>query len=174
MSLRFKIGDTIWHGRFDSQTAFIPCPDCGGSGRLRVTFDDETTASIECATCGPGYEPPTGRVKIYERKPVAQIAIVSGFRVDGGTVEWQTSNCYSVEDANAFDNEADALASAERLATDHNKAEIERLSKKHKDTKSWAWNASYHRCEIKEARRRIEYHTAKLNIAKLKAKEDAE
>lgn len=65
---KFKIGDTVWHATFGMTETWVTCPDCGGTGRLRVTFHDETQVSIECNRCGPGYEPPTGRIKCWDRK----------------------------------------------------------------------------------------------------------
>ena len=48
------------------------------------------------------------------------------------------------------------------------------MKRKEKDTKTWAWNVHYHRKEIREAQKRIEYHTSKLNVAKLHVKAEKE
>jgi len=57
------------------------------------------------------------------------------------------------------------------MGADADRAEREKIATKEKDTRTWAWNASYHRRQIKDAKRQLEYHTAKLNVASLKAKE---
>lgn len=41
-----------------------------------------------------------------------------------------------------------------------------------RDHRSWAWRASYHRNEIKRCQKEIERHTARLNVASLKARDE--
>lgn len=170
--MKYEIGQQVWRATFDSREAFVVCPDCAGTGRLRVMFADDTVVSIECAACGPGYNPPTGRIKVYDRQPAARLTTITGVEISAGKTEWRTSDSYIVQDEDLFDNEADCLVRAQAIATEYDRAERERVNKKEKDTKTWGWNAHYHRREIKDAQRRIEYHTAKLAVASLKAKED--
>lgn len=170
--MKYEIGQQAWMACFEAQEAYIVCPDCAGTGRLRVTFADDTTVSIECSACGPGYNPPTGRIKVYDRRPVARPVTITGVEITAGKTEWRTSASYIVQEENLFDNEADCLARAKVIAVEHDLAERDRVNHKEKPGKTWGWNAHYHRREIKEAQRRIEYHTAKLAVASLKAKED--
>jgi hypothetical protein len=153
------------------------CPDCGGTGRLRVTFHDETQVSIACQNCAVGYDPPTGRVTIHRSEGFARTAVVSGFENAHGKFRWHVDSaggCYRIiDDEDAFESEAPALAKARMRAAEYQHTERKRIAHKEKDTRSWAWNASYHRRCIKEAQKQIEYHTAKLNVAAIKAKEDA-
>lgn len=166
-NLRFKIGDLVWWARFDSKEACLECPDCAGTGRLRVIMGDDTIVSIECEGCRRGYQPATGYLKIYERTARAQTAIVTGAEIDGDKVEWRLSESYRVSDDCLFDNEQDCLARAQQLAAEYDQRERDQISKKEKPTRSWGWNA-----RIKEAERQIEYHTKKLSVASIKAKED--
>jgi hypothetical protein len=140
-----------------------------------VTFHDDTQVSIECRNCAPGYDPPTGRVIVYQSAAKARQAVVSGLEVHGGKTRWHvdaSGGCYRiVDDEDAFDSQEAALARAERKAAEYAREQNARVSAKEKDTRTWAWNASYHRKQIKEAQRQIEYHTAKLNVAAIKAKE---
>ena len=173
---KFKIGDEVWRPTWDARENWVTCPDCGGTGRLRVTFHDETTVSIGCANCSVGYDPPRGKVKCYDRQPDAQIGIITGMEIDGEKVEYRIAsglNSYwrLSEDELSFDRD-EALAKAQAKAEAADAEERARISKKEKDTRTWAWNASYHRQCIKRATRDLEYHTAKLNVAALKAKED--
>jgi hypothetical protein len=173
--MRFEIGQKIWIGEF---TALAPdyeiCPDCGGTGRLRVTFHDETQVSIECQNCAPGYDPPTGRVVVYRNKARARQAVVSGFENALGKIRWHVDSTYSgyriVDDEDAFETEEKALAWAEARSEKYEQEQRAKIATKEKDTRTWAWNASYHRRCIKEAERQIAYHTAKLSVAALKAK----
>jgi uncharacterized cysteine cluster protein YcgN (CxxCxxCC family) len=176
MMAYFKIGDRVWRPAWDSTDNYVTCPDCGGTGRLRVTFHDETTVSIECRNCSVGYDPPTGRVRCYDRRPKAEPMTITGMEVNAAGVKYQcgTTTCYySVEEADVFATHDEAFTRAQEMAAAADAAERARILTKEKDTRSWAWNASYHRARIKEAQRQLDYHTAKLNVAALKAKESA-
>lgn len=176
MTPKFKLGDQVWRPTFQSRAAWITCPDCGGTGRLRVTFHDETTVSIECQNCAKGFEPPTGKVHIYERTPEAHMATVSGMEIEAGKITYRLStalgNGYIVEEDSLATDHAEALVKARAIADEAAAEELRRIHRKEKDTRTWAWNASYHRKEIKRAERQIIYHTAKLNAANLKAREE--
>lgn len=167
---RFQIGDTAYMATFDAVPARITCPDCGGDGRLRVLLHDDTMVSVECRACSSGYEPPRGYLMVYDRAPRAEIVTVTGFEVGEGGVEYRTTSSYCVKDDRLFATKEEAMSKAQFISAEHDREERERIKSKEKDSRSWAWNAHYHRREIKEAQRRIEYHTAKLNVASLKAK----
>ena len=176
MTPRFKIGDQVWLARFESARDGVSCPDCGGTGRLRVTFHDDTTVSIECRNCSVGYDPPTGKVVCYERHPAPEPITVTGlemnalgatYRLGGGINHWRSAG-----EEDVFSSREEAMVRAEAMAKEATEAERAQIFRKERDTRTWAWNASYHRGVIKRAQRDIEYHTAKLNVAALKAKDD--
>jgi hypothetical protein len=64
----------------------------------------------------------------------------------------------------------DCTVRSQAMCDEANAAERARVLNKEKDTRTWAWNASYHRREIADAKKRIEYHAAKLAVASLKSK----
>jgi hypothetical protein len=174
LSPTYQIGDAVWRPTYESQTAWVECPDCCGSGRLGVIMGDQTLVYVDCQNCQSGWEAPQGRLKVYDRSPKAKLETVVGIRIDDGKIEYQTTNSWcSLEDM-LFTDEAEALIAARQLADLHSREERDRVLRKEKDTRSWAWNASYHRGQIKRAREQIDYHTAKLNVASLKAKADKE
>lgn len=173
--MRFQIGQHIWVGDFSPLAPFYEkCPDCGGTGRLRVIFHDETQVSIECRNCSAGYDHPTGRIIVHRNKASARQATICGLEINDGRTRWHIdglNGCYRiVEDEAAFDNEADAFSWAESKAAAYEEEQRARIQQKEKDTRSWAWNASYHRRAIEKAKKDIAYHTEKLNVAALKAK----
>lgn len=176
--MRFEIGQKIWVAEFSPLAPeYVTCPDCGGTGRLRVTFHDETQVSIDCRNCAAGYEPPTGRIVVHRQKASARVATVTGVEMNGRETRWHVDGTASgyriVDDDEAFTTEADARAFAERKAREWEERERAKIFQKEKDTQTWAWNASYHRRCLKEAQRQVEYHTSKLNVAALKAKEQS-
>lgn len=168
---RFQIGDQAWRATFDSTPAFVECPDCCGSGRLRVIMGDDTEVSIDCQNCKRGYLGPQGVLQVYDRTPRAEPVIVTGMEMDAERIRYRTSTSYLVDDADLFADEQQAVARAQEIGEQFGAEERARIANKEKDTRSWAWNASYHRKAIKEAQRQIDYHTSKLAVASLKAKE---
>lgn len=177
--MRFEVGQEIWIGDFHPHApTHVTCPDCGGTGRLRVIFHDETQVSIECRNCAAGYDAPTGRIVIYQLEVKARRAIICGFENAHGNIRWHVdgSECSYriIDDENAFSTEAEAVEWAKQREEQYEAEQRAKVFTKEKDTRTWAWNASYHRKCIKEAEKNIAYHTAKLNAAVVKAKEPVE
>jgi hypothetical protein len=170
-AMKYEIGQQVYHATWDTRTAHVVCPDCGGTGRLRVTFHDDTQVSIDCRNCSSGYDKPSGQVQIYERQARANLSTITGCEVDGTKVEWRLDTHYRVSEDELFDLYVPCLEYAKAKAAAADKAELEKVNTKQKDTRTWAWNASYHRKCIKDAQKALDYHTAKLNVAALKAKE---
>lgn len=175
MDMKFEIGEVVWWAHPDTTEKTVECPDCGGTGRLRVTFHDETQVSIPCQNCTRGFEEPTGRIAYYDRSPSVQQVTITGVDITDGKTEWRTTGSVPgissrIEEKNLSRDVDEAAKRCEEIAEQSNIAELARIMNKEKDTRSWAWNATYHRKEIKECERRIVYHTAKLNAANLKAR----
>jgi hypothetical protein len=170
--MKYEIGQQVWYAGWEPTRARIICPDCAGEGRIRVLLPDDSIVSVDCVACTRGYERPSGYLECYDRKAEARLVTIKGVEITAGKTEWQTDSSYRTSGDDLFDNEADAYAAALLKAAEADREERKSIGRKHKDTRSWAWNAHYHRKCIKEAQRQIEYHTAKLNVASLKAKAD--
>jgi len=172
---KYQIGDRVWRAAFEGTAVYLTCPDCGGTGRLRIIFHDDTQASIECRNCQRGYNSPTGQVIAHERAPRVDLVTISGVEIEPNQVRYKVSAgehaWYIYEPDQLFDNESDARACAQDMAAKADAKERAKVLTKEKDTRTWAWNASYHRQCIKRAQHDLEYHTAKLNVAAIKAKE---
>ena len=175
--MRYNIGDVAWRATYDKSPREVTCPDCGGTGRLRVTFHDDTQVSIECRECTSGYDPPTGRIRIYDGgRPRAEQVIISGIEMDASKELYRVAagahSYWSIPSAELFDDEAAAQTRGAELAAEHDETERRRVFEKEKNTRTWAWNASYHRRCIEKAKKDIAYHEAKLAVAAVRAKED--
>lgn len=171
--MKFEIGQSVWEAAFTSEQVSVTCPDCGGEGRLRVIMYDKTEVSIECGRCQIGSYPSSGRVShYYAFKPMARQSIITGVEIENGVAIWKTDVSYRIKEERIFTNSQDALNAARIIAAKYNQKEIDKIKNKEKDTRSWSWNASYHRTEIKNHERQIEYHKSKLAVASLKAKEE--
>lgn len=173
--MKYSIGQKVWRATFDVEEKHVECPDCGGTGRIRVIMADDTIHSIGCGNCSSGFNPPTGTIKYYERSPSATFCNVVGVRLSNGTTEYEVSGgegyTWTADEANLSETKEGALEIAQGLALEHTQYELARIAAKEKDTRSWAWNASYHRRAIKEADKQIAYHISKLSVAAIKAKD---
>lgn len=168
-----NIGDTVWIGSWNSMSpSYIECPHCMGTGRLLVIFADDTEVSIECKNCSVGWDPPSGRIQVYEGAAYASQDTITGLVMENGELIYRLQKNYERNSNEVFDSESDAVSYAISKLEKQKQKQIEQIQKKEKDTRSWAWNASYHRNEIKRSQKNIEYHSAKLAVASLKAKED--
>jgi len=85
-------------------------------------------------------------------------------------VKYGFRGCYHADQDCMCDTKEEAEAKALELAEKHNQEELDRIYRKEKHNRTWAWNAHYHRDCIKRAEKDLLYHTAKLNVAKARAK----
>lgn len=172
--MKFQMGQEVWKATHDVEECRVTCPDCGGKGVIRVVMADDSIHSIECSNCKHGIYPPTGYVKYYAREPKVALVRIVGISLRNGKITYELDDFHSAEEPTLSETYEGALEIAQGLAAEHNAAELKRVSTKEKDTRSWSWNASYHRKQIKEAEKQIAYHTSKLNVAALKTKTTAE
>jgi ribosomal protein S27E len=176
MEIKHKIGDLVWVSSGRTTQVFVTCPDCGGNRHIKLTMYDGTEHTIDCGRCSSGFNPPSGRVYYYEYKATAKKGLVCAIELDSDRVEYRVDfydgHRYCVKDCDIFNDESAALARAEVIEREHNAEQISRIQKKEKDTRTWAWHVSYHRKQIKDAEKSIEYHTSKLNAAKTHVKSE--
>lgn len=176
----FSIGDVVYLARYGYKEKTVTCPHCKGSKALTVIFGDGEKATVDCGLCNLGYEPPRGYLTEGEYGASVESIVIDGVEQSrhGQELEVrykynQTGGCCNIcESGDVFTTKENALKRGEQLSEKAANEEKERMEhNKEQAQRSWAWNASYHRKQIKEAKRQLEYHTAKLNVAIVKAKE---
>ena len=138
---------------------------------------DDSQVTINCTGCEPaGYNPPNGYISYNEYFSEPQLLPISKVEktVAGGSYHlgFSGGDYFSAEEDQVFDNKEDAKKKSVELAEKHNQEEIDRISKKEKNTHTWAWNATYHKGIIRKALKDIEYHIAKLTVADRLKKEE--
>lgn len=171
---KYNLGEEVWWAETRGVDRSITCPDCLGSGQLTVTFADGEQVSIECGLCARGFQPATGRVSYFEFTEQVRRDTIAGVELGKNEVLYKMASGYSLIEEEVFSTEPEAQARAVILAETRTAEALQKAQRKHKDTRSWAWNASYHRRELKEAKRRVDFHTAQLNMCNLKAKNNKE
>lgn len=167
---QFNIGDTAYVARHSPHTeVWVQCPECLGTRTMRVILATGEEHTIDCACCERGYEGSPGKILTWQAQASVGAVTITGVesRMDGDTLEvaYRYGPNFISDGCNVFATRDEAMVRAEELTAKHNEEQAKRVRCKEKDTRKWAWNISYHRKEIREAHRKIEYHTAKLNAA---------
>ncbi len=177
---KFNLGDCVYAAGVRTAKKKIDCPECFGKLQLRVTLGDESVVDIDCVGCARGCNPPTGFIELYEPMGEATYGIIYKVEIEETKIEYYISipntEGYNynriAEERNIFKDKDEALQRARFLSKEYTEKENKRILKKEKNTRTWAWNAHYHRDCIRKAEKEIVYHSRKLGIAKEKAKED--
>jgi hypothetical protein len=179
---KFKLGDTVYMASYDLAEKTIVCPDCLGSAKVKVTLATGEEIMIECGACDPGgYQGSTGRICQYDYAIKIISLPVTGIALLSDDVEYQLGRnyggSYRVGTQNGINHrvyatEEEAQIGGEELRKKHEDAENQRFLSKAKDHKTWAWNAAYHRKEIKRIERELQYHNSKIEVCKTHIKDD--
>ena len=173
--MELKIDDQCFYATFSShKKVWIECPECLGSGRLRVILGDDSEVSIACLCCKDGYSESHG--KISSRVTAAEVwpVVIRGMEINEGKSTiykfFHSGGHYHAKEDRLFIDEAEAIACGEKLAADH-ALELERqIGQKAEANKNWAWHVKYHRRSIRDGEKALEYHRAALAVADKKAK----
>ena len=177
---KFVLGDTVFMARFERTEKTIVCPDCLGSARVKVTLGTGEEIMIECGGCDPGgYQPSTGRIRQYDSAVKIEQRIITGINLQEDDIEYRMDGtggrCFigsQKGDYRVYATEDEARIGGEEQRVKHEAEENKRLLAKTKNHKTWAWNASYHRKEIKRLEQSLAWHHSKVDICKSHIKED--
>jgi len=174
---RFNFGDYVFHAAVEGSTEWVTCPDCNGDGFVTIIYQGETY-TLDCEGCKRGYEGSSGRRERYAYAPIVREGIIEGveksssepydfeYRLRAGS-----SSFWILKELDTFSTKEEAEARAQILKTEFDAREAARVLQKHKPDKSWAWNVGYHRRQIADAQKTIEYATLQLNAARKHLKE---
>ena len=173
----FQIGDRVFLASGSPEQVWVTCPDCLGEGRVKIILGG-VEHWIDCCCCERGLESP-GRIMTYQYDGSVTEIVIGGVEqsqtASGLSISYRfnvTANSWnSVEADKVFANRQDAERRAHELSVYCNREADENLKRKFNAKKSWAWNASYHRREVERAKKDLEYHTKKLNVASVCAKQ---
>ena len=165
MSGRYGIGDKVWWAQTGVREKWIPCPSCRGYKYVTVTFADGESVSVACGECALGYALPRGVIQTREWQVDVVQREIEGVELTAERERYSFYRGYGVDVCDLFNTKEEAEARAAVLVQEHEKEEAAEIQRKEKDSRTWAWNASYHRRQLKQAKRDLEYHTKKLNAA---------
>ena len=91
--------------------------------------------------------------------------------VDGIRTRYRFEGCYASDGQDIFATFIEASVRADAVAAEHAAEEHKRLGYKEKQSRTWAWNVSYWRGQIRNAKKTIERAEARLNMAPKNLKE---
>jgi hypothetical protein len=168
---KFKMGDTVYQAEAGQEQVWITCPECAGSGRLRVILGDDSEVSIACVCCERGYDGSPGRIQTYKFVGRTTEHTLMGVEEHLGRPTRYSFGCYSTEEANLFATRGEAANRMEILVLEHQTEETKRLKYKEKQHKTWAWNVRYWRGEIRRNKEEIARYEARLAVAPKNPKE---
>lgn len=165
---QFNIGDTIYRAETGRRTAWITCPECFGSGRLRVILGNDSEVSIACVCCERGYEGSPGKIQTYEfssnTAPHVVTGVSSQLKGSGLEIHYHVG-CWSLEEKDCFSTHEEALLRASELVAQNTAEEKKRLGYKEKQHKTWASNVAYWRADIRRAKEVIARCESRLAVA---------
>ena len=171
---QFNIGDTVYQASAGQEPIWVTCPECLGSGRLRVIMGDDSEVSIACVCCERGYEGSPGRIQTYRfmtRTTEHTVTGVEAQQRESGLRVRYSFGCWSSEAENVFATREAALVHAAALVAEHEVEETKRLKYKEKQHKTWASNVAYWRSQIRRAKEDIARYEARLAVAPKNCKE---
>lgn len=176
---KFNIGDEVFVAEASAYDRIeVPCPICFGDCFVQLILGNGETETIECSGCGHGYEGPRGvvtrstassRVRQGTITGVSRGHFGDGWRYEVGGYGAEVEHIFrTAEEAEA--KRAEMFDEAVRQAQENFDAQMQHKKKSH------AWSVRYHKDCIKDAERKIAWHTARLArseevLAKRKAKE---
>lgn len=161
------IGDTVfvaWANAYCQRHE--PCPICAGSGFCTLILGSGEQTPVECEFCRRGWDGPSGTITVYEARSGVLEEVVTGIELD--------ERGWIIKTGHRHFNEWDAVVFADRTHAESRAAELmvkaQEQAKANYESqfagnkKKHTWSVGYHRREIAELERKIEWHRAKLSV----------
>ncbi len=162
-----KVGDSAWWAHNGTKEVTHPCPVCYGKLSVTVILGNDESVVTPCDYCGKGYGGPTGVCKEWEWVAGACLVTISAIETndshEGKEVRYRTYNHSMIDASDLFDTKEEAEARCEVRRQEH--AEDERKRRevlKEYSTKSFSWHVGYHRREVKNHERSLEWHKSRV------------
>jgi len=157
MTPKFQIGDWLWIAQVHYTQKEETCPICAGYKVVYIRSTNGDEWEMDCRYCSPGYDPPTGVVKVeyeYADKPLRKQ--VSGVQISQGEVRYTFGHHHSgtyTEDE-VFEDKSDAADRAAEIAEKQTRDRQDGDERrKANDRKSYAWHVGYYQRQAKKARK---------------------
>lgn len=175
MNHPLKVGDTVWFAQCGTREVIRPCPVCFGKLAVTVILGNDEHIATPCDYCGKGYGGPTGVEREYEwiAKPtqITITGVTTEDRGNGPECSYRFHEGYCADQGELFDTKEEAEARCAVKAAEHAEDERKRREwRKESAHKSFSWHVGYHRKEVREAKRRLAWHEARVIACTARAK----
>lgn len=172
---KFKVGQEVWFVHTKTEEAKEVCKDCLGSAYLTVILGDKSQVTIKCEGCNRGWAGSNGCNNYWKHTELPKKTMITRMEYNqDGEWEYGSHDSYGHLEEDIFLTEEGCRERAVIVAEERTQKEIERIQYKYNNQRTWAWNASYHRKQIRQAKSTIEWSTKCLEVAKAKAKKQEE
>lgn len=163
---KYNIGDLVYYvyaSNHMEQT--ISCPICFGNKYCTLILGNDEKVESECGYCSSGFEGPRGYIKTYNPKAEVMSGVINGISMRDG-IRYEVGY-HSLRESELFTTKE----SAEPFRKIEEERVIEQAKKWSESnfvncTKKQMWSAGYHRNQIKDAERKIEWHRSKISMIK--------
>lgn len=166
----FNVGDQVWIAKTEWKEYYLTCPHCFGKKFLTVILGDDSKITIDCECCRAGYLGSQGTVSVGQYREDASFETITRKEQSRDEISY-TAGGYCLKHNDIFRTKEEAQIRAAEIARDHRADEMQRFYTKEKIDRNWAWNATYHRNNIKRLKQELAYHESKLMVAQTRAKE---
>ena len=170
----YSIGDRVWHASHKTTIERITCPECFGKLYLTVILGDDSKVTIDCAGCASGYGPPKGYVTYYKHDADIILVTIDKVEISLDYVEYGFNRVDGfmniAKDTELFIIKEEAEIRAKELSEEWDKDQLAKIHQKEKHNHTWSWHVHYHRKQIRDAEKMIEYAKTKLDVAKTRTK----
>jgi hypothetical protein len=165
----FNIGQTVyiaWASAHHSQSG--TCPVCFGQRSVTLILGDGERVQTPCRYCDHGVLGSTGEVSAYCAASGINERTVTGVQLaHDGAWEIQTDGRYSSSEANTFGTRASAEVRRQILFEEAEEDATKSYESRFRTHRGdHAWTIGYHRNQIKDLERQLEWHRDKVRTIK--------
>lgn len=174
MEIPFEIDKVYWLPKLSSSQQMVPCNVCYGNKVITVILGNGEEVEIPCEGCSVGADPAHGYHMEYVYTPS-----VNKFKL----VEIQSYTKYQGKDEWTVKSETGEITKWEQLedtkekALEVSEATMKKLqednfnscgTRRNYSIQKASWHIHYHRTQVKEHERKLEYHRGKVKTLAVK------
>lgn len=168
----YNINDKVWIAQSGQKQVRHDCPVCYGQLFVTLVLGNGDEIKTPCDYCGKGYEGPKGYVLEYEWVAEPRQVVITGKtkRENDGKTEYdfQSYDAYFHE---AYDTKEEAEAKTLQNIKDHEEDLRKNIEwRKSHNHKSYSWHVGYALKEVKEAKRKLDWHNKRVIFMGKRAK----
>lgn len=168
----YNINDAVWIAQSGQEQVRHDCPVCYGKLFVTLILGNDDEIRTPCDYCGKGYEGPKGYVLEYEyvAKP-RQVTITDKTKKEyDGKVEFDYRS-YDAYFQEAYDTKEEAESKTLQNIKEHEEQQRKNIEwRKSHNHKSYSWHVGYSLKEVKEAKRKLDWHNKRVIFMGKRAK----